>query len=181
MPSGRPKTPKALVDSILADLEEPISAAIADLHPDAGDPVALAKTVLATEVLQMMVWQVVEGASSADCGQRLADAVTELGLMAERLEAAQRTIRRVEKGLPGKKEAAAAMEPQAQLEAIGGLIAARVPHEFRGREHEPIGAVALDVLDKRLPGRDPRGLLASEGWPGRRKAAKTESIEMPGR
>jgi hypothetical protein len=178
---GRPRSTKAVVESIVADLEELVAGTIAEAHPDAPNPVGIAKTALEVEAVRLMVWQVVEGGASQDCGEQLGAAVAELGEMAGRLEAAQRTIRRLEQGLPGQKEAVAAMEPQAQLEAIGGLIASRVPHEFRGREHEPIGVVALDVLDKRLPGRDPRGLLASEGWPGRRKPAKTDVPEMPGR
>lgn len=173
---------RKLVNERQAEMVEELAAAFAGEYPDgeaadriSADPRELAKLAVTSPLVAAAARAAVTADADEDCAKRLEQATLTVEDLSERLEAATRMIDRQARGLQAERSTRIdASEPAAQLEAIAGMLYARVPHVMHGREHLPIGTIVLEVLDHRLPGRDPRGMMAQNGWPGRRRGPKRE-------
>lgn len=153
----------------LAELAKEASAALGSAYPDL-DADEIAHVAFSGPQLLDIVRAAVAAPGDAECADQLLQARALIAELGEQLEAADRMIDRQARGLQAERATRIdASEPAQQLEAIAGMLYARIPDEMHGREHLPMGTIVMDVLDKRLPQRDPRGLLADNGWPGRRK------------
>lgn len=156
----------------LAELAKEASALLGVAFPEL-DADEVAHVAFSGPQLLEVVRSAVAAPGDAECADQLQHARELLVEMNEALEAAQRMIDRQARGLQAERATRIdASEPAMQLEAIAGMLYARIPDEMHGREHLPMGTIVMDVLDKRLPQRDPRGLMADNGWPGRRKPPK---------
>ena len=181
MPRREERVRKQVAEYQTAMVDQ-IAEAFAVEYPDAeatdrvcGDPRELAKLAVSSPLVAAAARVAVTADDDAECAKRLEEAMLDIEDLRERLEAATRMIDRQARGLQAERTTRIdAAEPTAQLEAIAGMLYARVPHVMHGREHLPIGTIVLEVLDQRLPGRDARGMMAQSGWPGRRRGPKRE-------
>lgn len=159
----------------LAALTADVAGRLAKHLPEGADAGEVAGEALRGPLVAALVNEAVAGVANADCGQHLDHAYEIIAELNEALEAAKKMIARQARGLDAERRTKIdGSEPALQLEAIAAMLYDRVPHEMHGREHLPIGTIVMEVLDRRLPCRDPRGLMAENGWPGRRKAPKVK-------